>query len=136
MLIISCVGFACNSRGDGGLVCVQEILLRQITGVNEGGFSPCSVWFDLSQLLPLASGPLRPSLLINQTLEQAKIDTPNIMSFLLAPLEDKKPTSAELNMLEGDSELIVVAGRSVYFILFPLSFFFAQPYLYKLLKHS
>ncbi|KAL8787405.1 MAG: hypothetical protein Q9195_007780 [Heterodermia aff. obscurata] len=32
------------------------------------------------------------------------------MSFLLAPLEDKKPTSAELHMLEGDSQLIVVAG--------------------------
>ena len=34
------------------------------------------------------------------------------MSFLLDPWSDKEPTGQDLNMLQGDCQLIVVAGRS------------------------
>ena len=34
------------------------------------------------------------------------------MSFLLDPWRDKEPTGQDLNMLQGDCQLIVVAGRS------------------------
>ena len=33
------------------------------------------------------------------------------MFFLLDPWKDEKPTGSDLNMLQGDSQLIVVAGR-------------------------
>lgn len=46
--------------------------------------------------------------------------TPDIMSTLLEPYKDSKPTENEMKMLRGDSQLIVVAGRS------PLAFFFFQ----------
>lgn len=114
MLTTSFIGSACNSRGDEGLVCIHEVLLREIAGSHGGGCSPHSVYLDPSQLLLLASIPLCPSLVADQTPEQTKVETPNIMSFLLAPLEDEKLTSADINMLEGDSQLIVVAGRLVY----------------------
>ena len=34
------------------------------------------------------------------------------MSFLLDPWREKAPTGQDLNMLQGDCQLIVVAGRS------------------------
>ena len=37
--------------------------------------------------------------------------TPNIISFLLDPWKDEKPTGSDLDMLQGDTQLIVVAGR-------------------------
>ena len=45
------------------------------------------------------------------TLDQAKVDIPDIMSTLLGALQGSKPTPEELQMLRGDSQLIVVAGR-------------------------
>ena len=45
------------------------------------------------------------------TLDQAKVDIPDIMSTLLGALQGLKPTPEELQMLRGDSQLIVVAGR-------------------------
>lgn len=44
--------------------------------------------------------------------------TPDIMSTLLEPYKDSKPTENEMKMLRGDSQLIVVAGRS------PLALFY------------
>ena len=35
------------------------------------------------------------------------------MSFLLEPWKDKTPTGSDLNILQGDSQLIIVAGRSL-----------------------
>ena len=35
------------------------------------------------------------------------------MSFLLEPWKEKSPVGSDLNMLQGDSQLIVVAGRSL-----------------------
>ena len=119
MLTTSFIGSTCDSRGNGRLVCVHEVLLREVAGSHEGGCSSYSVYPDPSQLLLLASNPLRPFLIADRIPEQTKIETPNIMSFLLAPLGEKKPTSADINMLEGDSQLIVVAGRLVYFKFFP-----------------
>ena len=37
------------------------------------------------------------------------------MSFLLEPWKEKRPVGSDLNMLQGDSQLIVVAGRSLDF---------------------
>ena len=45
------------------------------------------------------------------TFDQAKVDIPDIMSTLLSSLQGSKPTPEELNMLRGDSQLIIVAGR-------------------------
>lgn len=39
--------------------------------------------------------------------------TPDIMSTLLEPYKDTKPTEQDMEMLRGDSELLVVAGRLV-----------------------
>ncbi|KAK2756652.1 hypothetical protein FQN54_005097 [Arachnomyces sp. PD_36] len=41
---------------------------------------------------------------------QMKIDTPDIMSCLLKPLRNQSPTKLEHSLLQGDSQLIVVAG--------------------------
>ncbi|KAL9122024.1 MAG: hypothetical protein Q9187_001416 [Circinaria calcarea] len=38
------------------------------------------------------------------------VAVPDIMSVLLEPWKDRRPTGADLNMLQGDSQLIVVAG--------------------------
>lgn len=46
-------------------------------------------------------------------ISQMTVTTPDMMSSLLEPHKDMKPTADELNMLRGDSQLIVVAGRSV-----------------------
>ena len=45
--------------------------------------------------------------------------TPNITSFLIEPFKDEKPKGFDLNMLQGDSQLIIVAGRSVISSEFP-----------------
>ena len=45
------------------------------------------------------------------TFDQEKVDIPDIMSTLLSSLQGSKPTPEELNMLRGDSQLIIVAGR-------------------------
>ena len=37
---------------------------------------------------------------------------PDILSFLLEPWKDRTPTGSDLNFLQGDNQLIVVAGRS------------------------
>lgn len=39
--------------------------------------------------------------------------TPDIMSTLLGPYKDTKPSENDMKMLRGDSQLIVVAGRSL-----------------------
>lgn len=45
---------------------------------------------------------------------QTKVETPDIMSTLLEPLQQKeKPSKEDLAMLHGDSQLVIVAGRSV-----------------------
>ncbi|KAF4629546.1 hypothetical protein G7Y89_g8601 [Cudoniella acicularis] len=41
------------------------------------------------------------------------VEVPDIMSALSAPLKGKQPSSAEMHLLRGDAQLIVVAGRSV-----------------------
>ncbi|KAM7199177.1 cytochrome P450 [Rhypophila sp. PSN 637] len=41
---------------------------------------------------------------------QGKMDTPDIMSCLLRPLKNKTPSGLDRALLEGDSQLIVVAG--------------------------
>ncbi|TVY81920.1 Tryprostatin B 6-hydroxylase [Lachnellula suecica] len=41
---------------------------------------------------------------------EAKTDIPDVMSSLLEPWKDKKPTGFDLKMLQGDSQLIIVAG--------------------------
>ncbi len=43
----------------------------------------------------------------------AKPDVPDMMSALLAPLEGREPTQKELDLLIGDAQLIVGAGRWV-----------------------
>ena len=43
---------------------------------------------------------------------KTKVATPNITSFLIEPWQHKKPVGYDLNMLQGDSQLIIVAGRS------------------------
>ena len=43
--------------------------------------------------------------------EQMKPDVPDIMSALLEPLKGREPTQQERDLLSGDSQLIVVAGR-------------------------
>lgn len=45
--------------------------------------------------------------------EKTKVVTPNITSFLLEPWQHKRPLDHDLKMLQGDTQLIVVAGRSV-----------------------
>ena len=48
------------------------------------------------------------------TIEQMKVDTPDIMTALLSPWADeKKPSDSDLLMLQGDTQLIINAGRSV-----------------------
>jgi tryprostatin B 6-hydroxylase len=42
---------------------------------------------------------------------QTKVDIPDIMSTLLSPFQDKPPMGDDLSMLQGDSRLIVIAGR-------------------------
>lgn len=44
---------------------------------------------------------------------QTKPDDPDIMSALIEPLKDKQLSELELKMLQGDSRLIIVAGRYV-----------------------
>ncbi|KAF7513029.1 hypothetical protein GJ744_011295 [Endocarpon pusillum] len=39
-----------------------------------------------------------------------KVDIPDVMSALLAPWKDKRPEGGDLEILQGDSQLIVVAG--------------------------
>ncbi|CAJ2501230.1 Uu.00g040830.m01.CDS01 [Anthostomella pinea] len=41
---------------------------------------------------------------------KTKVDTPDIMSCLLKPSRNKRPTGLDRTLLEGDSQLIVVAG--------------------------
>jgi tryprostatin B 6-hydroxylase len=45
--------------------------------------------------------------------KQANNETPDIMSTLLKPFPDEPPTGDDLLMLQGDSRLIVIAGRCV-----------------------
>ncbi len=45
--------------------------------------------------------------------DQMKVDTPDIMAALLKPFQDNPPRSEDLLMLQGDSRLIVIAGRYV-----------------------
>jgi hypothetical protein len=42
-----------------------------------------------------------------------KVAVPDIMAALLDPWKDSRPTGADLNMLQGDAQLVIVAGRSV-----------------------
>lgn len=51
--------------------------------------------------------------------------TPDIMTALLEPYKDLKPTENEMRMLRGDSQLIIVAGRSLF------DFFFKNQILLK-----
>lgn len=59
--------------------------------------------------------------------------TPDIMSTLLGPYKDTKPSENDMKMLRGDSQLIVVAGRSLSLskylgsIALTLSFLVTQP---------
>jgi len=46
------------------------------------------------------------------------VEVPDIMSALSAPLKGRQPSSAEMNMLRGDAQLIVVAGRYIYLFYF------------------
>ncbi|KAG8528870.1 uncharacterized protein KY384_006559 [Bacidia gigantensis] len=41
---------------------------------------------------------------------KTKVNTPNITSFLVEPWLDKQPLGYDLNVLQGDSQLIIVAG--------------------------
>jgi hypothetical protein len=50
---------------------------------------------------------------IRTNITQANIETPDIMTTLLKPFPDKPPTGQDLLMLQGDSRLIVIAGRCV-----------------------
>lgn len=52
-------------------------------------------------------------------------NTPDIMTTLLEPYKDLKPTENEMRMLRGDSQLIIVAGRSLF------AFFFKSQILLK-----
>jgi hypothetical protein len=45
--------------------------------------------------------------------KQVNNETPDIMSTLLKPFLEKEPTEADILMLQGDSRLIVIAGRCV-----------------------
>jgi tryprostatin B 6-hydroxylase len=47
----------------------------------------------------------------NANSNQTKVDTPDIMSTLLSPFPDRPPMGEDLSMLQGDSRLIVIAGR-------------------------
>lgn len=42
-----------------------------------------------------------------------KPSSPDIMSYLLKPLNNQTPTGLDYMLLQGDSQLIVVAGRWV-----------------------
>ena len=42
---------------------------------------------------------------------QTKACGPDIISVLLEPWREKKPTGLEMELLEGDAQLIVAAGR-------------------------
>lgn len=42
---------------------------------------------------------------------QTKPEDPDIMSALIEPVKDRQLTDLELKMLQGDSRLIIVAGR-------------------------
>ena len=42
---------------------------------------------------------------------QTKACGPDIISVLLEPWREKKPTGLEMDLLEGDAQLIVAAGR-------------------------
>jgi tryprostatin B 6-hydroxylase len=53
---------------------------------------------------------------IDANSSQTKVDTPDIMSTLLNPFQSQPPTGQDLLMLQGDSRLIVIAGRSVPFL--------------------
>ena len=47
------------------------------------------------------------------TFVQKEPNTPDVMSALLKPYNGAKPSGAGLRMLEGDAQLIIVAGRLV-----------------------
>ena len=49
--------------------------------------------------------------MVNVRYKKANSGTPDIMSVLLVPWKDKKPTGSDLKMLQGDCQLIIVAGR-------------------------
>jgi hypothetical protein len=40
-----------------------------------------------------------------------KVDVPDIMSTLLSPFQETPPTAEDILMLQGDSRLIIIAGR-------------------------
>jgi hypothetical protein len=44
-------------------------------------------------------------------IEQTKVEIPDIMATLLEPFQEKAPTGDELRMLQGDSRIVVIAGR-------------------------
>ena len=44
-------------------------------------------------------------------IEQTKVEIPDIMATLLEQFQEQAPTGDDLRMLQGDSRLVVVAGR-------------------------
>jgi len=50
---------------------------------------------------------------------QSPPDIPDIMSALLAPVHNRKPSQEDMNLLIGDSQLIIVAGGWVFHDIVP-----------------